>query len=131
MATTKVTVRTQLVSLFDKDGTRLPHGKNDKGCHKGRWRTWGKYEEVSDNIAEAIDYAISIRDSNPLVGCIVCVGEQYIPIYQAKNGVNGTTYNNFYKTNSLGLYWKQTLKTKKGKSWVESRIPEQDREKKK
>lgn len=107
-------VQTQLVTIWNDDGTRMPH--NVSRCRP--WKDWAKHKERLENIRDAVAYADHIvrRPSLAQWGCIVVVRpivngrsmSSYNKIYEAKIGTDHVPFNEFYGV--AGEYWKRLLK---------------------
>ena len=106
-------VQTQLVTIWDDSGTRLPHNVS----RKKHWRTWDKYDERVKNVKAAIKHALAVRDraTSAKWGCIVVIrrvvngrsSTKYEKIYEAKIGTDGFPHEEFFGV--AGDYWRRLL----------------------
>jgi hypothetical protein len=107
-------IQTQLVTIWNDDGTRMPHNKSR---HKG-WRSWTKQDALIGNVKDAIRFSVAVRDRNTPAhwGCIVIVrrltnsgssSRYFSKIFEAKTGTNGLPHEEFFGV--AGDYWRREL----------------------
>jgi len=104
-------VQTQAISIHRPDGTRVNY------AIKRDWRDWTKRKSRLENIRDAINYAIKVRDSyTPSRWGIIVVlrtivnghsAKSYTKIFDAKWGTDGLAYTEY--SGIAGNYWRRQL----------------------
>ena len=111
--TTTYKIQTQLVTIWNDDGSRMPHNKS----RFKEWKDWKSKPERLENVRDAVSYAVRMRNKlTPAKwGCIVVVRTvvngrsttHYEKIYESKIGTDGLLHDEFFGI--AGDYWRILL----------------------